>query len=465
MKRGIFMTTLDVSVKKSRLKHPPGLYLLFLTEMWERFSYYGLRSLLMLYLTVSFVQGGLGYSVSSGAFIYAVYTGFTYFTPIIGGWLADNFLGQKKAIIIGAIIMAIGNFALFADGSRIGLYIGLALLIVGNGFFKPNISTVVGQLYDKEDKRKDSAFTIFYMGINLGSLIAPLICGLLAEDIFAKTANGAIIHYGFKYGFLAAAIGMVLGAIIFVTFSPKYLAHVGGLNKEVNKTNEYKKTNANKPLTKQEKRRIGAILVLAAFVIFFWTGFEQAGSSLTIFTQKLTNREIGGMTVPVAWFQSCNPVFVLILSPILAKLWIKLANREKGDLSVPVKMAMGMIILGIGFLFMVGAVLSIGGAENPVAKASMWWIVLTYFCNTVGELCLSPIGLSMVSKLAPIKYASLLMGIWMAASGIANLSAGLIASRLEAFGPLEIFGGISAVCITLGVVLLLLSKKISKLME
>ena len=456
------MTTLDVPATKSRLKHPAGLYLLFLTEMWERFSYYGLRSLLMLYLTVSLVQGGLGYSVSSGAFIYAIYTGCTYFTPIIGGWLADNFLGQKKAILIGAIIMAVGNFSLFVNGSRVGLYIGLALLIAGNGFFKPNISTVVGQLYDKGDKRKDSAFTIFYMGINLGSLIAPLICGLLAENIFATTSNG-VMHYGFKYGFLAAAIGMVLGAIIFMVFSPKYLSHVGGINKEEVK-NENKKAS-NEPLTKQEKRRVLSIIILAAFVIFFWTGFEQAGSSLTMFTQKLTNRELFGMTIPVSWFQSCNPIFVLILSPILAKLWIRLANRDKGDLSIPVKMGMGMIILGIGFLFMVGAVMSIGGAENPVAKASMWWVVLTYFCNTVGELCLSPIGLSMVSKLAPIKYASLLMGLWLAATGVANLLAGVIASRLETLGPLEIFGSISGVCIVLGIVLLLLSKKITKLMK
>ncbi len=456
------MTTSNTSVNKSRVKHPPGLYLLFLTEMWERFSYYGLRSLLMLYLTVSFVQGGLGFSVSSGALIYAVYTGFTYFTPIIGGWIADNFLGQKKSIVIGASIMAIGNFMLFIDNTRIGMYIGLALLIVGNGFFKPNISTVVGQLYDQGDKRKDSAFTIFYMGINVGSLIAPLICGLLAEDIFAKTANGAIIEYGFKYGFLAAAIGMVLGQIIFMIFSPKYLAHVGEAPKE--RTKEQKQVS-NEPLTKQEKRRVASIFILAFFVIFFWTGFEQAGSSLTMFTQKLTNRDFFGMTIPVAWFQSINPVFVLILSPILAKLWFRLANREKGDLSVPVKMAMGMIILGIGFLFMVGACISIGGAENPVAKASMWWVVLTYFCNTTGELCLSPIGLSMVSKLAPVKYASLLMGMWLAASGVANLLAGVVASRMEALGPMEIFGSISAVCIVLGLVLLLCSKKITKLME
>lgn len=458
------MTTLDVPATKSRLKHPAGLYLLFLTEMWERFSYYGLRALLMLYLTVSLVQGGLGFTVSQGALIYAVYTGFTYFTPILGGWIADEFLGQKKAVVIGATILALGNLVLFANNTRIGLYAGLALLIIGNGFFKPNISTIVGQLYDQDDKRKDSAFTIFYMGINVGSLIAPLICGFLAEDMFAVTgANGQVMSYGFKYGFLAAAIGMVIGEIIFIAFSPKYLAKVGGKPERKEKV-KYVKVN-NEPLTKQEKRRIAAILILATFVIFFWTGFEQAGSSLTMFAQKLTNREIFGMTVPVAWFQSINPVFVLILSPILAKLWFKLASRPKGDLPVPVKMAAGLLILSVGFLLMVLAVISIGGAENPVAKASMFWLVGTYFCNTVGELCLSPIGLSMVSKLAPIKYASLLMGIWLAASGVANLLAGVVASRIESLGPLEIFAGISGVCAILGLVLLIFSKKIEKLME
>lgn len=457
------MTALEISAKKERVKHPAGLYLLFLTEMWERFSYYGLRALLMLYLTVSLVQGGLGFTVQQGALIYAVYTGFTYFTPIIGGWIADNFLGQKKSIVIGATILALGNLTLFANNTRIGLYIGLGLLIIGNGFFKPNISTVVGQLYSKDDKRKDSAFTIFYMGINVGSLIAPLICGFLAEDMFAVTVNGQIMSYGFKYGFLAAAIGMVLGEVIFLIFAPKYLAHVGGKPEKKEKVKDVEVSN--KPLTRQDKNRIAAILILATFVIFFWTGFEQAGSSLTMFTQKLTDREIFGVTIPVSWFQSVNPVFVLILSPILAKLWFKLANRAKGDLPVPVKMALGMIILGCGFLLMVAAIISIGGTEDPVKKASMFWIVGTYFCNTLGELCLSPIGLSMVSKLAPVKYASLLMGIWLAASGIANLLAGIVASTMETLGPLEIFAGISGVCIILGIVLLIFSKKIEKLMQ
>ena len=455
------MTTATIG-RKTKEKHPPGLYLLFLTEMWERFSYYGMRSLLILYLTTSFAAGGLGFDVSTGAMIYGLYTGFTYFTPIIGGYLADKYLGQKLAIIIGGTIMAIGNISLFALSGHTGLYIGLAALIIGNGFFKPNISTVVGQLYDNGDKRKDSAFTIFYMGINVGSLIAPIICGLLAENLFATKLNGQIIQYGFKYGFLAAAIGMILGQVIFVIFAPKYLSHVGG-RKEV--SNETREKVEKKPLTKQEKKRTAAILILAMFVVFFWSGFEQAGSSLTMFAEKLTNRNLFGNTVPITFFQSINPIFVLLLSPIFAKIWFTLANRKQGDLKIPTKMALGMITLGLGFLVMVFATLSIGGSENPVAKASMWWLVITYFLNTVGELCLSPIGLSMVSKIAPVKLASLLMGAWLASSGVASILGGFIASNLDAFGATEIFALISGVSIALGVVLFLLRNKIANMMK
>lgn len=258
---------------------------------------------------------------------------------------------------------------------------------------------------------------------------------------------------------------MVIGEVIYIVFSPKYLGHLGEepAAKRIDKNSN--KSYKNEPLTKEEKKKVASILILTTFVIFFWTGFEQAGSSLTMFAEKLTNRDVMGMTVPVAWFQSLNPVFVLILSPIMAKLWIKLANRKKGDLSIPVKMGLGMIILGTGFVFMVLAVHSIGGAENPVAKASMWWLVITYFCNTVGELCLSPIGLSMVSKLAPIKYATLLMGLWLASNGIANILGGFIASNIEKLGAGDIFALISAVVISLGAILLIFSKKINKMMK
>ncbi len=463
MAEAIKSTDFEVEKSNGRLKHPAGLYLLFFTEMWERFSYYGMRALLMLYLTASFVTGGLGYDVSSAARIYGGYTFLVYFTPIIGGEIADKFLGQKKSIMLGAAVMILGNLTLFGWQTRWALYLGLGFIIVGNAFFKPNISTIVGQLYEDGDKRKDSAFTIFYMGINLGSLIAPIICGLLAENFFATKSGEVILHYGFRYGFLAAGIGIILGEIIFITLSPKYLAHVGEIKRDVNKKDVVKE---KKPLTKQEKKRVAVILILASFVIFFWTGFEQAGTTLTLFAENATNRSLFGWTVPVAFFQSINPLFILILAPLFSKLWFTLANSKRGDLSIPAKMAMGMIVLGCGFLLMVFATMSLGGnVENPEVKVSMFWLVGTYLFNTMGELCLSPIGLSMVSSLAPAKYASLLMGVWLASNGVANYLSGFIASFVEKLGALELFGSIAGVSIVLGLVLLLLSKKITAMME
>lgn len=456
-------TDIEVAKGEGRLKQPAGLYLLFFTEMWERFSYYGLRALLMLYLTASFVTGGLGFDISTAATIYAWYTGLVYFTPIIGGEIADRYLGQRKSIIIGAAIMIIGNLTLFAWQSRMALYAGLGLIIIGNGFFKPNISAMVGQLYEEGDKRKDSAFTIFYMGINLGSFIAPIICGFLAENYFATKSGEMILHYGFKYGFLAAAIGIILGEIIFITLSPKYLGEIGKKKKEKVKKDVVKE---NKPLTKQEKKRIAAILILTSFVIFFWTGFEQAGTTLTLFAEQTTDRNLFGWTVPVAFFQSLNPLFILLLAPVFSKLWFKLANSKKGDLSIPTKMGMGMIVLGCGFLLMTIATLSVNGnLANPAVKVSMLWLVGTYLFNTMGELCLSPIGLSMVSGLAPVKYVSLLMGVWLASNGVANILSGYIASFIASFGALEIFASIAGVSIALGLSLLLLSKKITAMME
>lgn len=461
---GMHQGNFENSSKK--LKHPPGLYMLFLTEMWERFSYYGMRALLIIYLSTELLKGGLGFDKNTAALIYGYFTGFVYFTPIIGGYLSDKYLGQRKAIILGSIIMAIGQFSLFASQTRTFLYIGLGLLIIGNGFFKPNISTLVGQLYEDGDDRRDSAFTIFYMGINVGAFLAPLVCGTLAENIFAQRQGEQIMHYGFKYGFLAAAIGMIFGGILFTLLAQKYLGDIGKSPVIKTKSITENHEDVNRPLTKQEKNRTAVIFILTAFVVFFWAGFEQAGSSLTIYTKDYINRNAFGMEIPVSWFQSLNPVFIVILAPIVSKIWISLSKREQGDLKVPAKMALGMILLGVGFLLMVGAVLERGSAgDNTLVKANLMWLVGAYFLHTLGELCLSPIGLSMVSSLAPIKYASLLMGVWLMGSFIANIAAGYVASYVEVLGHLQIFGGIAAISIVLGAVLLVLSKKLVSMME
>ncbi|URZ17518.1 peptide MFS transporter [Clostridium felsineum] len=453
--------------KKFKTKHPPGLYMLFFTEMWERFSYYGMRALLVMYLTTKFVQGGLGVSDATATSLYGTFTSLVYLTPIIGGYLSDRYLGQRKAITIGGIIMAIGQLTLFSNQSMTALYAGLLLLIVGNGFFKPNISTLVGQLYPEGDKRKDSAFTIFYMGINLGSFFAPLICGTLAESVMATTSSaGQILHYGFRYGFLVAGIGMIIGQIIFNALSNRFLGDIGKVPVTKRTTNTTDKQEKNRPLTKQERNRTIVICILAVFVIVFWTGYEQAGSSFTLYTQNFLNRHVGGFDVPVSWFQSLNPLFILILGIPMSKLWLKLASSKKGDLSIPTKMALGLILLGLGFLLMVGAAMqNNGNAASNAMKASMLWMVGAYFLHTIGELCLSPVGLSMVSSLAPAKFASLLMGVWMLSNFVANKLAGVVAGYTETLGYSQIFGVLSGLAILIGVILLVLNKKLVKMME
>ncbi|MDX5348196.1 MAG: peptide MFS transporter [Hymenobacteraceae bacterium] len=461
----------DDLVTDEKRKHPKGLYLLFFTELWERFSYYGMRGLLVLYLTKTAMEGGLGFDPGTATLIYGYFTGFVYFTPIIGGWLADRFIGQRRAILIGGLLMALGQFSL-ASTPTLGVnftYLGLLLLIIGNGFFKPNISTIVGNLYEQGDPRRDSAFTIFYMGINIGAFLAPLVCGYLAEDYFATktTVDGVevVSRYGFEYGFLAAGIGMILGQIIFNLFAPKLLGNLG-----LKPVKEKPETDASgkvvkKKLSKEEIDRMSVIFIVSVFVVFFWAGFEQAGSSLTLYTDKYIDREVFGWLIPTSWFQSVNPLFIVGLAPLTAMLWTSLAKKGK-DLSIPVKMGLGMILLGVGFFFMVGAVMERGGdVADTTIKASIMWLLATYFFHTVGELFLSPIGLSMITRLAPVQYASMLMGVWFLSPFIAQIAGGYIASYVEELGALTIFTAIGAFVIVAGFLLILLTRKLMYMMH
>ncbi|WKS94800.1 peptide MFS transporter [Riemerella columbina] len=463
---------MDTTLKQKG--HPKGLYLLFFTEMWERFSYYGMRAILIFYLTKTYLQGGLAIDPATASLIFGNFTGLVYFTPLIGGWLADKFLGQRLAITIGGITMMLGQFTLFAINTHFGLYLGLLLLIIGNGFFKPNISILVGNLYPEGDDRRDSAFSIFYMGINLGALLAPIIIGVLTDNIFAtKNASGEIMSYGYKYGFLAAGIGMLLGQLLFNTLAHKYLGNIGKKpQKKIEVKEELEVTKEEvlhgNELKKVEKERVSVIFILFLFAVFFWAGFEQAGSSIALYTDKFINRDItlpflGHYTIPASFFQSVNPFFIVILSPLFAIFW----NSKLGKkLTTPVKMGLGMIILGIGFWFMLGAVAERGGdIQDPAIKASLWWLVMTYFVHTVGELCLSPVGLSVVTKLAPVRLASVLMAVWMLSSSVANFLGGFIAAYVEKMGAGQIFTYISGFVIGCGILLLLLSKFISKLMH
>jgi len=445
--------------------HPKGLYLLFATEMWERFSYYGMRGLLTLYLTKATIEGGLGFDDANAGLIYGIYTGLVYLTPIFGGWLADNILGQRKSITLGGILMALGQICLFMSSSEhiVMFYAGLILLIIGNGFFKPNISTVVGQLYPPGDNRKDSAFTIFYMGINLGAFLAPLVCGYLAEDIFAvKDAAGKITAYGFNYGFLAAGIGMIIGQILFNSLGQTYL---GDLGKEPGAKLQKAHAAAQTPLTQEEKQRMNVIVIMMLFNIFFWAGFEQAGSSISLYTDRFIDRTIGDWTIPTSWFQSVNPLFIVLLGPLFTMLWTFTSRKNKEPNSI-VKMGLGMILLGLGFFLMIGAALQRGGdIADQAVKANVMWLVGTYLIHTMGELCLSPVGLSLVTKLAPLRLGSLMMGVWFLSSFIANFLSGYLVQFFASMGAMTIFAIISTVVIVLGGIVLFLSNRLLKLMH
>ena len=461
-----------MEVVQQKKGHPKGLYLLFFTEMWERFSYYGMRAILILYLTKKFIEGGLGMDEKYAMLLYGYFTGFVYFTPLIGGWLADRYLGKRLAVMIGGVTMMLGQFTLFGLNSTTGLYIGLLLLIIGNGFFKPNISTLVGGLYKDGDSRRDAAFTIFYMGINLGAMIAPLVIGVVTDNMFATTNEDGSISYGYRYGFLVSGIGMLLGQVIFNLLGPKYLGDLGtkpiGAVSDSSVTESLKSVNPETREVldeKQEKQRISVIFILLLFAVFFWAGFEQAGSSLSLYTDKYIDRSIGSFEIPTSWFQSVNPLFIVTLAPLFTLFWASPIGRR---LTTPVKMGVGMIILGAGFLFMIGAVAerSANGDVNDVNnKAALMWLIMTYLLHTIGELCISPVGLSVVTKLSPPKLASVLMAVWMLSSFFANIVGGYIASYVETMGAGEVFTYIAGFVSVCGVLLILLNRVILKLMH
>jgi POT family proton-dependent oligopeptide transporter len=426
------------------LGHPKGLFLLFATEMWERFSYYGMRALLVLSLVagVESANPGFGWSQAEALKLYGLFTGFVYFTPLIGGWLADNYLGQRKSVIIGGLVMAAGQFTLAsAIPGNLGLfYVGLVLLVIGNGFFKPNISTMVGDLYAEGDARRDAAFTIFYMGINAGAFLAPLVCSTLGEDP----------AMGWRYGYMSAGIGMILSVIIQLAFSRRYLDQIGvvpAAHRALAKSGGKKE-----PLTREETDRLRVIFMLFVFIVLFWAAFEQAGGLMNLYAAEKTDRMIGAFEVPAGWFQSLNPLFIVLLAPLFSMAWARLGTQGRNP-PTPNKMAYGLILTGIGFLAMVAAVYD----QAANGKASMMWLVVAYFFHTTGELCISPVGLSMVTKLAPLRLASLMMGVWFLINFVANWLSGIIGSFAEQLGELAIFGGIAATLFVFSVVLWLLS--------
>lgn len=451
---------------KTFFGHPRGLSTLFFTEMWERFSYYGMRALLVLFMVSSIENGGFGFDDSKANAIYGLYTGGVYLLALLGGWLADRYIGQRKAVWYGGILIAMGHFSM-AFPSKATFFLGLILIVIGTGLLKPNVSTIVGELYPEGGSRRDAGFSIFYTGINLGAFLGPIICSYLGENV------------NWHYGFGMAGIGMVLGLIQY-KLTEKYLGdcgvapnnadassgggnsalafgfigffvaffavlHFSGVVDLLSAQGLAKAFGGVIALVAlfyfsyqfiagghnaEDKKRIFGILILFVASATFWSGFEQAGSSLNLFAKYFTQREILDFTVPAGWFQSINPIFIIILAPFFGALWIKLGQRNM-DPSIPVKFALGLIFLGLGFFVMVAA------AKLAIdAKVGAYWLILTYLLHTTGELCLSPVGLSTITKLAPKRIVGQMMGIWFLATSLGNLIAGLVAGRFD-FSPFE----------------------------
>ena len=424
--------------------HPRGLFVLFFTEMWERFSYYGMRAILVLYLVsqTDATNAGLGWANESALALYGWYTMLVYVASIPGGWLADKFFGQKKSVLYGGILLVLGH-SILAIEQMWAFYSGLSLIIAGVGMLKPNISTMVGGLYKPGDIRRDKGFTIFYIGINLGAFLSSLIVGYVGEVM------------GWHYGFGLAGIGMTLGLIQYV-LGQKYLKDVG--NYLGSSTDEAEIEAMNRPLTKIEKDRVVVLFLSFLLVIVFWGAFEQAGGLMNIYAMENTNRMLFGLELPASWFQSLNAMFIIFLGTTVAAYWAK--RKLRGKLSTSLfKMIIGLIIMGTGFFFM-----SAASAEfETTGSSAMYWLVLAYLFHTVGELCISPVALSYITKLAPLKYASLMMGVYFAMTGFGNKLAGLLGESASTYGEFTIFTGIAIFCVAFGMVVLLFRKKLEVL--
>ncbi|MDB6168628.1 MAG: amino acid/peptide transporter [Verrucomicrobia bacterium] len=444
--------------------HPRGLTTLFFTEMWERFSYYGMRALLTLFMVTAAARGGLEFDTKKAAAIYGTYTMSVYLLSILGGFIADNFIGARRAVLCGGIVIACGHFAM-AFGSQATFFGGLVLIALGTGLLKPNISTMVGSLYRPADERRDAGFSIFYMGINLGAFLAPLITGYLAQSAGWKTqlaAWGLNPLHSWHWGFAAAGVGMTLGLIVYVAQRGR-LAHVGlapadgarpwkklglvGLASLALIATMYASDDHPKIILAvfalqvvavlgfafrpgQDSKRIAAILVFFIAAEIFWAIFEQSGSSITLFADRLTRNEAFGHSFPSSWWQSVNSIWVILLAPVFAFMWIRLGPRQP---SSPLKFVLGLLFVALSFVLMVPAArLTAEGRVGP------FWLVGLYFLQTVGEMLLSPVGLSTMTKLAPQRLVGLVMGIWFLAAALGNKLAGALAGEFKSESAAEL---------------------------
>jgi POT family proton-dependent oligopeptide transporter len=490
--------------------HPRGLATLFFTELWERFSYYGMRALLILFMTAPLAAGGLEFDTAKAGVIYGTYTALVYLTALPGGWIADRFLGQRRATLYGGVVIMLGHICL-AIPSLVSFYLGLLFIVVGTGLLKPNISTMVGQLYGTDDTRRDAGFSLFYMGINLGAFLSPIVCGWLAQSQQFRDIL-TILHVrpesSWHWGFAAAAVGMFLGIV-------QYLAgwkHLGdaGMHPVVPADPAERERNrrwlqggvlgtlglaaviamlgrtgvmhvtpeglgdafglalvvtvlffggllGSSSWTPAERKRLITIAVLFVASAIFWSVFEQAGSTLNLFADRSSDNHLFGMAFPASWYQSLNAIFIVLLAPVFAWIWVTLGKR---DPSSPLKFTFGLLFVAAGFaILIVAAKLGANGV-----KVSPLWLTATYLLHTIGELCLSPVGLSAMTKLAPARVAGLMMGVWFLATSVGNYLGGRVASLYEAFSLPSLFGAVTLFALAAAVVLALLVRPIERML-
>lgn len=492
--------------------HPRGLSTLFFTEMWERFSYYGMRAILILFMTTPIAMGGLEWDAAKAGAVYGTYTAMVYLMSLPGGWIADRILGLRRSVFVGGVIIMTGHILLALPGSELYFYLGLLCVVLGTGLLKPNISALVGQLYRAEDVRRDAGFSIYYMGINLGAFLSPLVCGWLAQsEAFRGMLQGWGINpaSSWHWGFGAAAVGMFFGLIQYlvtghymgeagtvalgagdeaeqaatrrkfwfgvvailgvaaglwmlgrngtITFSAELVATAFGWLLAVIVVAFFAWLFLASEWTAEERKRLIVIAVLFFGAAVFWSAFEQAGSTLNLFADRSTRSSVFGMSFPASWFQSLNALYIVLLAPVFAAFWVKLGPR---DPSSPAKFAIGLFFLAAGFAVMVGAAVAARNGE----QVSPMWLVITYLLHTIGELWLSPVGLSAMTKLAPARVTGLMMGVWFLASSVGNYVGGQISGLYETFSREAIFGAVTGYSLLAAVIMALLIGPIKRMM-
>jgi POT family proton-dependent oligopeptide transporter len=502
----------QATVDRAFFGHPRGLSTLFFTEMWERFSYYGMRGFLIFYMTSAVSSGGMGLDVATAAAVYGTYTSMVYLMSVPGGWLADRVLGQRRAVLYGGILIAAGHYTL-AVPTAAAFYLGLVLIVIGTGLLKPNISVIVGQLYAPRDVRRDAGFSIFYMGINLGALLGPLITGFLAQD---PKVRAMLVGWGldpnaaWHWAFGAAGVGMTLGVIQYiatgrylgtagkipggaatpalaqkfkrqawlwtatllglaivvvllaaagvVTILPTTVKNVAGASLVAITVVFFTILFVDRSWTREERGRLWVIFIFFVCAAVFWSVFEQAGSTLNLFADRSTRNELLGFHFPSSWFQSLNALFIIAFAPVFAWLWIALGRRQP---SAPTKFGFGLIGVGLGFVILVPGAASVGNG----GLASPMWLIAVYLLHTFAELCLSPVGLSSMTKLAPARVVGSMMGVWFLGASVGNFLAGQMASFYEKMPLAELLAAVSLLPIAAGLLMLIFSKRFNRLMS